>query len=387
MNKLIKEYEGKLPESVLKEAEEVFPENASDARIKKAMEKIYDEYCTMQVDPGEAVGIVSAESIGEPGTQMTLNTFHFAGVAEMNVTTGLPRVIEILDARGKIKTPIMEIYLKAPYSEGKDIKKVAAQIKETKMLDIATEFSTDISEGAIEAKISKQKLEEAHVDIEKLKDAIKFNIKGVTIKSREEGESIILTVKSKEESAGLNDLYKLKDKIKFTFVSGIKDIAYVLPVKRGEEFLIITSGTNLAKALELEFVDKTKTASNDIFEVQRVFGIEAARRQIINETLKVMKAQGLNIDIRHLMLVADTMCSSGKVKGITRYGVIRDKSSILAKASFETPIKHIVQASMLGAADDLNSVIENVMINQPIPLGTGLPALLTKFKNSDKKAE
>ncbi|MCX6710560.1 MAG: DNA-directed RNA polymerase subunit A'', partial [Candidatus Woesearchaeota archaeon] len=128
------------------------------------------------------------------------------------------------------------------------------------------------------------------------------------------------------------------------------------------------------------FVDRQKTTSNDIFEVNRVLGIEATRQAIINETLNVMRAQGLNVDIRHLMLVADTMCSTGVVKGITRYGVIKDKASILAKASFETPLKHIAQASMLGASDNLNSVIENVMINQPVPLGTGLPKLLTKFK-------
>jgi DNA-directed RNA polymerase subunit A" len=121
---------------------------------------------------------------------------------------------------------------------------------------------------------------------------------------------------------------------------------------------------------------------NDIFEVEDVLGIEAARQAIINETLKVMKAQGLNVDIRHLMLVSDTMCSTGVIKGITRYGVIKDKASILAKASFETPIKHIAQASMLGISDNLSSVIENVMINQPVPLGTGLPALLANFKNS-----
>ena len=88
----------------------------------------------------------------------------------------------------------------------------------------------------------------------------------------------------------------------------------------------------------------------------------------------------MNVDIRHIMLVADTMCVSGTLKGITRYGVVSEKSSVLARASFETPIKHVINASLVGEIDELNSVVENIMLNQPIPVGTGLPGLVTKIK-------
>ena len=90
----------------------------------------------------------------------------------------------------------------------------------------------------------------------------------------------------------------------------------------------------LKKVLELEFVDETRTISNDVFEISSVLGIEAARQAIINEIFKVIDSQGLNIDRRHIMLVADTMCMSGQIQGITRYGVVSDKSSVLARASF-----------------------------------------------------
>jgi len=79
------------------------------------------------------------------------------------------------------------------------------------------------------------------------------------------------------------------------------------------------------------------------------------------------------------MLLADVMTFSGGVKGITRGGITGDKESILAKASFETPIKHIIEASMKGEKDSLNSVIENVMVNQEIPIGTGLPELIARI--------
>ena len=86
------------------------------------------------------------------------------------------------------------------------------------------------------------------------------------------------------------------------------------------------------------------------------------------------------MDIRHIMLIADTMCYSGSVKGVTRYGIVSEKISVLARASFETPIRHIINSSLVGEVDELNSVVENIMLNQPIPVGTGLPGLITKIK-------
>ena len=158
-----------------------------------------------------------------------------------------------------------------------------------------------------------------------------------------------------------------------------------MPVKRKDEFIIITAGSSLKKVLALDFVDPTRTLSNDLYEIAGTFGIEAARQAIIDEVFKVIEAQGLNVDIRHIMLVADTMCISGWIKGITRYGVVSEKASVLARASFETPIKHIINAALTGEVDYLNSVVENVMLNQPVPVGTGLPGLVTKIKKDKLK--
>jgi DNA-directed RNA polymerase subunit A" len=111
-------------------------------------------------------------------------------------------------------------------------------------------------------------------------------------------------------------------------------------------------------------------------------GIEAARQAIVNEISKVLVSQGLDIDKRHLSLVADAMTSSGVVKGVTRVGIISDKNSILARSSFETPVKHFVNATKSGKEDKLTSVIENIILNQPVPVGTGLPGLLVKVTGS-----
>ncbi|MEK6880220.1 MAG: DNA-directed RNA polymerase subunit A'', partial [Nanoarchaeota archaeon] len=137
-------------------------------------------------------------------------------------------------------------------------------------------------------------------------------------------------------------------------------------------------GTNLNEILKIKGVDKNNTITNDIYEIRNEFGIEAARNAIINEINGVIHQQGLDIDIRHLRLVADAMTSTGEIKGVTRMGIISQKSSILARASFETPVKQFVNATVKGSRDKLTSVVENIIINQPVPVGTGLPGLLVK---------
>lgn len=373
MNEELKKYVGLLPKNLLEEIEAKCPAS----KLKKVASRVYEEFCSAKIDAGEAVGLVSAESIGEPGTQMTLDTFHFSGVAEMNVTMGLPRIIEILDGRKTIATPMMEIFLKSPYNQGKDIHNLALRVKETVLGELVKEYVINIVDLKIEVKLNKDRMGALGVTNSFLIKAIEKGV-GKEVSAKEDEEGLMLKLKGKEEK-GLNDLYKLKEKLRSVYVCGIKGVSQVLPVKRKDEFIIITAGSNLKKVMELDFVDESRVTSNDIYEIMKVFGIEAARQAIIDEVFKVIEAQALNVDIRHIMLVADTMCASGMVKGITRYGVVSEKSSVLARASFETPIKHIINASLVGEIDFLNSVVENVMLNQAVPVGTGLPGLITKI--------
>lgn len=372
----LKPYREKLPKKILSELDEKLGKISSQARQKKIIEAVYEQYDNAKVEAGESVGLVSAESIGEPGTQMTLNTFHFAGVSEMNVTVGLPRIIEILDGRVNPKTPMMEIYLNKPFNKGEDIKKLALAIKETKLIDISKEFQVNIIESLIEIVLDKEKMKELAITDNIVIKGLAKNLKGFAIKHK--GNVIMLKYRGKEEA--INEIYRAKEAIKNVFVKGIKGIKQVLPVKRGEEFIIVTAGSNFKDILELEEVDEKRTVTNNIDEVGSVLGIEAARQTIINEVNKVIENQGLNVDVRHVMLVADTMCVAGELKGITRYGVVNEKASVLARASFETPIKHIINAALVGEVDYLTSVVENVMLNQPVPVGTGLPGLITKIK-------
>ncbi len=336
-----------------------------------------------KLDPGEAIGIITAQSFGEPSTQMVLRTFHFAGVTEMQVTQGLPRLIEIFDARKKPSSPKMEIYLKSEYNNEKDAKVFAEKIKEVTVSDISDEIILDFSDKKIEIIVDNTGLKRAHMGLKKVVELLQEAGYGV----KERKNSIELDV----SEFGFKEIYKLKEKLKKTIISGIKGIKQILIAKRDRDFVIITLGTNLKKMVDLKEINKDKIISNDLYEIANVFGIESARQLIMDEIHDVLKTQGLDIDKRHLKLISDAMTNTGEVKGVTRMGIIAQKESILARATFETPDKQFVNASIKGSKDKLSSVIENIILNQPVPIGTGLPGLLVKVigplvkKESEKK--
>ncbi len=323
------------------------------------------------LESGEAIGIVAAQSFGESSTQMVLNTFHMAGVAEMQVTMGLPRLIEIFDARKKPSSPKMEIYLNAEYNNEKDAKVFAEKIKEVTLKEISSEIKLNFSDKKIEIVIDPKGLKQTHVSTKTVVE----RLNELGFKAKESSEGIMLNA----SEFNFRDIYKLKEKLKETIISGVKKVEQILVVKKGRDFVIMTLGTNLEEILEMKEVCKEKTVSNDLYEMAEVFGIEVARQMIIHEISETLSTQGLNIDMRHLKLVADAMTNAGSVKGVTRMGIIAQKASILARATFETPVRQFVNASIKGTGDKLNSVIENIILNQPIPVGTGLPGLLVKI--------
>ena len=327
-----------------------------------------------ELDAGEAIGIVTAQSFGEPSTQMVLRTFHFAGVSEMQVTQGLPRLIEIFDARRKPSSPKMEIHLNKEFNNEKEAKILAEKIKEVKLEDISSEINLNFSDTNIEVFVDKERLRYIHISIKTVAE----RLSKLGYKVKEKTNSIVIDVSDKN----FREIYQLKEKLKKTIISGVKGITQVLVVKRGRDYVVITLGTSLKEIIDLKQVDGSRTISNDLHEVAEVFGIEVARQLIINEIHDVLDNQGLEIDKRHLKLVADAMTNTGEVKGVTRMGIISQKSSILARATFETPVKQFVNATIKGSKDKLSSVVENIILNQPVPVGTGLPGLLVKVLGS-----
>jgi len=323
-----------------------------------------------KIAPGEAIGVITAQSFGEASTQMVLNVFHSAGVAEMQVTQGLPRLIEIFDARKNPSTPLMEIYLDKETNNEKDARIVAEKIREVTVEEIAKRIKIDFSGKKIEIDTDNNALKSVHVGIQKIVD--RLNEKGYNAKVND--TKIVLNTPDLD----FKGMYRQKEKLRKTIISGVNGISQVVVAKRDKDYVILTSGTNLKEILEVKGVDRNKISTNDIHETAEVLGIEAARNTIINEINKVLEGQGLDINERHFELIADAMTSSGVVRGVTRMGIISHKSSVFARAAFETPDKQFINATIQGSKDELASVIENIMLNQPVPVGTGLPGLLVR---------
>jgi DNA-directed RNA polymerase subunit A' len=332
------------------------------------------KHLNKKVASGEAIGVVTAQSFGEASTQMVLNVFHSAGVAEMQVTQGLPRLVEILDARKLPKTPAMEIYLDKDNNNEKNARVIAEKIREVKLKEVISSISIDFGSKKIKISVNPGALKSAHISLDKAADVLKE--KGFNVSKLSDG----LTLAMPKDD--FKTIYKTREKIEEVILTGVKKISQVLVVKRGKDYVILTAGSNLKDIMSFKGVDANKVLTNDVYEISQILGIEAARSLVVNEINKVIGSQGLAVDGKHAMLVADTMTSSGTVKGITRMGIISDKNSILARASFETPVKQFVQATKTGKKDKLASVIENIILNQPVPVGTGLPGLLVKVTGS-----
>ena len=333
------------------------------------------------VPSGEAVGVITAQSFGESSTQMVLNVFHSAGVAEMQVTLGLPRLIEIFDARKEPSTPSMEVYLDKENNNEKDSRIIAEKIKEFQLGEIASEIKLDFTGKKIEIELDSQALRTIDVGAQRVADRLiekKFDVKV------KDNKLTLIT-----PDMDFKAMYKIKESIRKTIISGLKGISHVIVAKRDRDFVILTAGSNLKEILDIKGVNRDKVFTNNLHETAAVLGIEAARQLIVNEIDKVLEGQGLDINERHSDLIADAMTSTGVVKGVTRMGIISSKASIFARAAFETPDKQFVNATIQGKKDVLSSVIENIMLNQPVPVGTGLPGLLVKVTGPlvDKKLE
>ena len=359
----------KLPEKVI---QEIKAKKISPAKKKEITERYHD----MQVNPGEAIGVVSSQSMGEPATQMAMRTFHFVGVSELNVTLGLPRIIEILDARKSPKTPMMEIYLRAPHNKTfAAADKIANKIKQTSLEDVASEFILDLVNVQLTVKLNPELCKKHSITLKQVSENIAKQLKGVEVKLK--ANNLVISSGAKD----IKKLYKLKERIRGMHVSGVQNVSHILAVRREGEYIIQTYGSNIKKVLLVEEVDENRTTTNDLYEIFKNLGIEATYERIVQQIFQVLEEEGLDVDIRHVMLIADTMCKSGELLGITRHGITSEKQSVLARASFEIPLRHLVEASLIGEEDHLTSVVENIMINQPIPIGTGLPELVVKMKS------
>ncbi len=347
---------------------------------EETKEKLEERYEKMQYEPGEAIGIVAAQSISEPATQLTMETYHEAGGAQVSLTAGLPRLIEIVDARREPKTPSMEVYLTEDYNDREGAKEVARKLREVKFEDLVTQDTIDIMQLEVEYVMNEDLLEDYDVDMKDVKQRIKEDVRKAKVQI--DGNSIVLT--SSEDDYDLRDLKDLKNDTEEARIKGLKGIDQVVINEEDDDWQLQTAGTALRKTLKMKEVDSTRTTSNHLFEVKRVLGVEALRKKIIEEVNMTLEKQGIGIDNRHVMLLSDMMTREGELQGTTRYGLVGDKESLLARAVFEETKKHLREGTLGGESDPLDGVVENIVTGQPVPVGTGAVDLKPKFGGEEE---
>lgn len=363
-------------------------QDVSEKKINELIDVASKMYESHVMDSNESVGIMAAQSIGEPGTQMNMRTFHYAGVANINVTQGLPRLIEIVDARRSPSTPSMIIPLKTEIVEdGKIIqvdegiaRHICYNIEMTTLMDIAT-IVTDIANMKLILEFDKRKMDDRGITLENVYSKL-VKLKSLHNLVEVNEYNIIIT----SDEVSYKKLQQIYDITKTAKIKGIAGIKRAVINKDGNLWSIITEGSNLKDVLEINGVDATKVRTNSILEIADVLGIEAARNSIIDEAYRTLSEAGLDVDIRHIMLVADLMTNDGQVKAIGRHGISGKKSSVLARAAFEITTPHLLHAAMNGEEDNLEGVAENIIVGQPVTLGTGAVNLIyTPKKKGDKK--
>ncbi|HEY6659081.1 MAG TPA: DNA-directed RNA polymerase subunit A' [Nitrososphaeraceae archaeon] len=356
--------------------------NLSKQGIEKVIKKIIDLTERAMVEPGEAVGVVTAQSIGEPGTQMTLRTFHYAGVKERNVTLGLPRLIELVDARKKPITPTMDIYLDQEHRISREkALSVAKEIIHTKVIDVVEKTDIDYS-GIIKLTFSESKLNDRGCILTDIFEILKGSKKKYDSTLDEQEKTIVLKM---NEELDAQTLLLLKNKLLNTRIKGVPDIERVTIVKQNEEWVIQTAGSNLSKIIYVDGIDLSRVTTNNVYEIWQTLGIEAARTALVREVTNTLEEQGLEVDIRHIMLVADLMTSKGYLQQIGRHGIAGTKTSVLARAAFEITVPTIAKASMEGQTEALKGVTENVIVGATVPVGTGMVDLYMKVNEQNEE--
>ncbi|KMS96001.1 hypothetical protein BVRB_002940 [Beta vulgaris subsp. vulgaris] len=353
----------------------------SEQQLQVFLDACITRLRSKRIEAGTAIGAIGAQSIGEPGTQMTLKTFHFAGVASMNVTLGVPRIKEIINASKKISTPI--IMAKLVDDKSMELAQtVKAQIEKTLLGQVAKSIKLVMT--SIRASIV------VKLDMEKI-NALRLCINAHTVKDKIEktlakrkNDKLNVKVLDDVKLAVLPDadkldahflLHRLKNKLPTVVVKGIGSIERAIIAeeeKNKGKLNLIVEGTGLREVMGILGINGYKTESNHIVEVQQTLGIEAARSCIIREINKVMQSHSMDVDIRHMMLLADVMTFKGEVLAVTRVGIAKMKESILMLASFEKTADHLFNGSVNGREEMIEGVSECIIMGVPMQIGTGI---------------
>ena len=357
--------------------------SVGELQLKEFFKELWIKYIKAKVSPGEAVGAVAGQSIGEPGTQMTLKTFHFAGVASMNITLGVPRIREIINYTQNISTPV--IYANLVQEDDLTAAKIVkGRIEKIKLNRICKYIKEVISPDScyIKVKLDKEYIQSSHLEISihNVRDALLLNKKKLNLKLKE--NHIIIKNDTKlviyPPETDRDNLYfsleSLMKNLPEIIVSGISTVNRIVINKQDKDdkkYMLAVEGTGLLDIMKTDGIDFKKCKSNNISEILNTLGIEAARKSIIYELNYTFEGHSIHVDKRHLGLISDLMTFKGTVYGFQRFGMIKMKDSVFLNSSFERTNDILFDAAIYGNVECLRGVSEAIIVGKTSPIGTG----------------
>jgi len=368
----------------------------SSAQWVFLLSKIKEKFYRSLIEPGDMVGVLSAQSIGEPATQLTLNTFHFAGVGQKsNVTRGVPRVNELLNLTHNPKIQTMTIALHSRYKhDQKFALSVRSALEMTRLQDIVHDMAVKFCErrGFIMIlEINKQMLFDYDLDLidvfAKLLVVREYNM-DISCNHQNDDSKVlqfVIELLDKDEENGFAIFMALeKNLLSKLLVKGVTSIKNCVLRKQDRftvtedrclvketDYVIDAEGTNLALVMLDPHCDATKCTTNNVWEVYRVLGIEAARNVLIREITDVI-SEGSYVNPRHIELLCEMMTQNGTLTSVDRHGFSRGDIGPLAKCSFEETDLQLYKAAIFGETDTIHGVSSNIMLGQVAKYGSGV---------------
>jgi len=336
------------------------------SRIEKEIKKKILFLNFYQIQPGTSVGAITAQSIGEPGTQMTLQTFHSAGATNINITTGIVRINEIMNASKNVLTPIIIGRLYS-IKEKKRYSKIKFNFEKINIGNLTKK---------IEIYLGRKKLE---IEIDFKNNDLIFKKTSVSFCDKKKKVKIAFSkLKDGKMEKFLkifriihffkNDIFKMSIDGKITFRK------IEIKIIRKNSFLLIQEA-KLWDLIDISHCEFRSIYTNDICVVFEIFGIEAARKLIISEIEQTFKSHGIFTDIRYISILADIMTYKGEILGINRYGIAKLKYNALVLASFEKTLENLFLAAIKNSKDINLGVSENIILGRELPIGTGIVSI------------
>lgn len=332
------------------------------------------------VQYGEPVGMLAAQSVGEPGTQMILRSFHLAGIESTISTSGLPRIVELVDAKKKPTTPVTYVYLEKRIAKNFDAAdEMLRKINEVKMSVLVRRTVENFTKGRITFLLNSQELESEGLTSGQVATKLKKILEQEVSADSERRITVHMHTKN------LKSVRATAVKIQKTVISGIEGAGKAM-IRQDEngEYYIVAAGSNIEAIIGIDGVDKSRIFTNDVFAIYRLLGVEAARNALAGELMKTLNEQKISVNERHLYLIADAMTASGMIKGVGRHGLSGEKNSVFARAAYEETVKHLIHAAAYGETDPMKGVTENILIGKQIPIGTGSVKLAIKKEDMAK---